>query len=114
MTSEITANNELSEARQRSLANLKPFQKGHSGNPDGRPPRAITQLLKRVNNGASGKLADEYVRLCLEAKDERVRAEMLKDLYTRLGLNPLGDDRGGLMREMVIREYGGFSPSEVQ
>src|SRR6185369_16888962 len=47
-----TGNKELSEARKRQLANLRPYPPGVSGNPSGRPKKkwlteAVEQMLEQ-------------------------------------------------------------------
>jgi hypothetical protein len=50
----IAANSEALTGRQRSLQNLKPWPKGVSGNPEGRPPKSLyqTELEKNFNDPA--------------------------------------------------------------
>ena len=49
MSEIISENNEeISEGRKRSLANLKPFKKGQSGNPGGRPKGTLKDYVKEM------------------------------------------------------------------
>jgi hypothetical protein len=66
---------ESNEARKRRLANLKPFKKGVSGNPNGRP-KSLTlseafrrQLSQPVPGDEQGRTFAEVIaaRLCYEA-----------------------------------------------
>jgi hypothetical protein len=66
---------ESKEARKRSLANLKPFQKGVSGNPNGRP-KSLTlseafrrQLSQPVPGASDGRTFAEVIalQLCVAA-----------------------------------------------
>ena|SRR3990167_6973945 len=39
---------EISEGKKKSLANLKPFKKGQSGNPGGRPKNTLKDFVKKM------------------------------------------------------------------
>lgn len=48
--SEVISENkgEISEGRKKSLANLKPFKKGMSGNPGGRPKNTLKDYVREM------------------------------------------------------------------
>lgn len=62
--------------RERSIANLKPFPKGVSGNPSGRPKNVLSKALR--------KKLDE---LESDAPDARTKAEVLADKLYELALS---------------------------
>jgi hypothetical protein len=89
----MTNNVKTSASRERSLANLRPFQKGQSGNPAGRPKnvltRALRQKLEETESNAPGTrtnaeaLADKLFRLALAGN-----VEALKICFDRLEGRP--------------------------
>jgi hypothetical protein len=73
---------ESTEGRKRRLANLKPFQKGVSGNPNGRP-KSLTlseafrrQLSQLVPNDPDGRTFAEVIalRVCVAAAQGDISA----------------------------------------
>jgi hypothetical protein len=72
------------EGRERSLANLKPFQPGQSGNPAGRKPDRITKALREiaaeVGDGDDKSGAQKLARILWEAAngERKVSREQLK------------------------------------
>jgi hypothetical protein len=79
--------------RERSLANLRPFQKGQSGNPAGRPKNVLTRALRtKLEEAESGEpgartnaevLADKLFDLALSGN-----VEALKICFDRLEGRP--------------------------
>jgi len=65
--------------------NLKPFKKGHSGNPKGRPPKipAIDEILAKVLNetGSNGLTRAENIlrKMTIKAETDIRAAEMILD-----------------------------------
>lgn len=100
-----------SEARARSLANLKPFQPGQSGNPAGRP-KSITlsealrrelakQAPAREGEEATGEtLAEQIARvLCQAAAGGSVRA------VQEIGDRTEGRPRQSVDVDMSVRDW---------
>lgn len=59
---EANSNGSLaSERKQRSLANLRPFKKGQSGNPSGRP-KSLDQLRARAQEIAHQRTSSELTK----------------------------------------------------
>lgn len=82
-----------------SLANLRTWAKGQSGNPTGvagRVPGARSMVLQLFETAAtSGKLdlaVDEYFELMLHSKDPRLRFDVLRDFFDRVGMPRVTDN----------------------
>lgn len=82
----------VSEQRARSLANLRPFQAGQSGNPRGKPP---DPLLRQLRKRLTAEEADELVGALLEkAREGDIRA--LEMIWDRIAGKPVArEERGG-------------------
>ena len=77
----------LSEARQRSLANLRSWKKGQSGNPNGTPgPIKEFHRLLRSNEP---KVIDELIKLITEEKDGYLRLAAIHEFFNRLYGKPI-------------------------
>jgi len=89
----MSSNVKASDGRERSLANLRPFQKGQSGNPAGRPKNVLTRALRskleELESGEPGArtnaeaLADRLFDLALSGN-----VEALKICFDRLEGRP--------------------------
>jgi hypothetical protein len=73
-----------------SLANLKVWAQGQSGNPAGGKAKTATIVLRLFEAAAeTGKLdlaVEEYFELMLHSKDPRLRFDVLRDFFDRVGL----------------------------
>lgn len=69
---------------------LTPWVKGQSGNPRGNRPKVnrLQALFEEEmgDQGVAQQIWAEYLRLCLHARSEELRSNMLKDLLDRCGL----------------------------
>lgn len=88
-----------STAADKRLANLKPFPKGVSGNPRGRPPAVVSKSLRRmvaeIETGADGEesRADYLARILYESatgarKVSREQLDAIKIVLDRLEGRP--------------------------
>ncbi|MBA3806388.1 MAG: hypothetical protein H0X14_11840 [Acidobacteria bacterium] len=78
----MSANEEM-KGRERSLANLKPFRPGQSGNPSGRPKNVLSKALRKkleeVESDAEGArsnadmIADKLVEVALGGNLEAIK-----------------------------------------
>jgi hypothetical protein len=82
------------EINPRSLENLKPFQKGESGNPAGRPKSTTLSEALRV----------ELARLNPKAKDEQTYAETIAKLMVKAAATGKGSIRAA--QEIADRTEG--------
>lgn len=74
---------------------LHPWPKGVSGNPAGSLPGSRSHVANQVkkawletseDNELAQAVLEEYMRLCLHARSEDLRAKMLMDLLDRAGV----------------------------
>ena len=69
--------------------NLKPFEKGVSGNPGGRPSKTLTALLKdRINEGKSFNKADLIINKAIELAIEG-DIQAIKWIFERVDGRPI-------------------------
>lgn len=87
------------DRRQRSLANLRPWQKGQSANPGGRSKRLeeIRSLAKKHSRRAFDRILE-----LIESDDERVAMAAAKEVLDRAYGKPTVDDTDGDKRQVTI------------
>lgn len=85
--------------RARSLANLRMFEKGKSGNPGGRSKRLeeIRSLAKQHSRRAFNRILE-----LIESDDERVAMAAAKEVLDRAYGKPTVDDTDGDKRQVTI------------
>ena len=77
-----------------SLANLKSWAQGQSGSPGGKPKASTLMLRLFEDAAAAGKLdkvVDQYFELMLHSKDQRLRFDVMRDFFDRVGLPRVTD-----------------------
>ena len=97
MQDEITQNSEnISEGRQRSLANLKPFKRGQSGNPGGRPKKIERLIDYKLDKKVPGdKQSRTYAEALVDAAVEPALKKsdvLMKEIFERVD-GAVGEDR---------------------
>lgn len=104
----ITADSEqVSEGKQRRLANLKPWQPGQSGNPKGGPRRgeSWSDLIKKIGDLSGIELADYFETYRAELK--KVGRVTLKEaVIIRVYLALLFEPGSGLFNALMDRAEG--------
>jgi hypothetical protein len=83
---------EATEKKQRRLANLRPFPKGVSGNPAGRPPGSVS-----IVEGIKNKLME------IEPENKKTYLEMF---LNKLFAKAIGEGDQQLMRDIINRIDG--------
>ena len=71
---------EVSESRERSLANLRIWQPGQSGNPGGRPKTVVDAVAICQKHGEK---ACQVLEKLLDSKDERIQFAAAKEVLDR-------------------------------
>ena len=79
-------NSENDDGRERRLANLRPFEKGKSGNPKGRPKSALLTDAVRKRLAESNDL--EAIAKALIGKAKKGDLEAVKIIFDRLEGKP--------------------------
>lgn len=86
-----------SEGRKRSLANLRPFKPGQSGNPNGRPKSttvsdALRQALKGVDSRDGRTLAqvvaEELIALATKGRGGHIKIRAIQEIVDRVEGKP--------------------------
>ena len=99
---------------EKRLANLKPFQRGSSGNPGGRPKtNPIVKALALKNS----KRAMERIIELIEDEDARVALMAAKEVLDRAygKVRPSDDDDGDKKSVTInIVRYGDRSPQQLE
>jgi len=97
------------------LANLKPFKKGQSGNPKGRPKKSVAAVLSALEAEGHEEVTAEQVRATMGRMLNLTRAELVKmgndekntpimDALIARGL--AGKDGLKAMNEFIDRMHG--------
>ena len=64
--------------QRHGLANLKPFKKGQSGNPKGRPKKSVAAVLSALEAEGHEEVTAEQVRATMGRMLNLTRAELVK------------------------------------
>ena len=106
------SNAQVSDGSVRRLANLKPFQRGVSGNPGGKPKGEDVRSLARKNT----KRAMERIVELIDDEDPRVALMAAKEVLDRAYGKPkmIADDDGGDRKNVTINivRYADDKPAE--
>lgn len=91
---------QVSDGSAKRLANLKPFQRGVSGNPGGKPKGEDVRALARKNT----KRAFERILSLIDSDDERVAMMAAKEVLDRAYGKPkvAEDDDGAGAKNVTI------------
>lgn len=99
------------EAASRRLANLKPFRKGSSGNPGGRPPLSAEVRLRAQE--ATPAALDKIVAL-MDSDDPRIVLmackEILDRAFGKVGQADKDDDREQQVTIQLVQFGEGTTP----
>jgi hypothetical protein len=80
---EVTGNS--GNSREKSLANLKPFKPGQSGNPSGRPKKKpITEMYERILNNPEHLAAIEDATVKALKKGNMAMVLQLREITDRI------------------------------
>jgi len=92
---------------EKSLANLRPFKPGQSGNPKGRPPgRSLTSLLREAldkKREGSKKTVAQHIVDAIIVQVLKGNAHVLRVMWDRLEPIELGGPEGGSYEELLER-----------
>jgi len=103
---------QVSENSVKSFANLKPFQRGVSGNPGGKPKGEDVRSLARKNT----RRAMERIVELIDDEDPRVALMAAKEVLDRAYGKPkmIEDDDGGDRKNVTINivRYADDKPAE--
>lgn len=94
---------------------LRPWKKGQSGNPGGKPKEvlAVYREVRRLFVNASPAAAHELIELARSAEDERVRSVCAFGILDRAGIRPIEHPPDGLDGEKARFDPRQFSAGDL-